>query len=99
MILRFQKGPDGDPMRLVLGLIVTPLLGWWFLAVHSAGEIVVRAGPRGARGHLDVDRLTDPTQFNVGLGFIGLLFLVSLAGLLSTAWDIVVGSERGSDQP
>ena len=86
-------------MRLVLALIVTPLLGWWFYAVNAAGEISVRAGPRGAKGAFVADRLTDPDQFHLALGFIGLLFLMSLAGLFSTAWDIVVGPERGSDQP
>ena len=85
-------------MRLVLTLIVTPLLGWWFLAVNAAGEIAVRSGPRGAKGTFVADRLTDPDQFYIGLGFIGLLFLLSLAGLLAAAWDIVVGSGRGSDR-
>lgn len=99
MILRFENGPEGDPMRLALALIVTPVLGWWFFAVHAAGQIAIRSGPRGAKGIFVADRLTDPDQFYIGLGFIGLLFILSLAGLLSTAWDIVVAPGRGSDQP
>jgi hypothetical protein len=86
-------------MRLVLTMIVTPVLGWWFFAVNAAGQISIRAGPRGAKGVFVADRLTDPDQFHGALAFIGLLFLLSLAGFLSMAWNIVVGSERGSDQP
>ena len=99
MRLPIAKGVEGDPARLALGLIVTPVLGWWFWAVNAAGTISIRAGSRGSRGVFVADRLTDPDQFHGALAFIGVLFLLALAGLASTAWDIVVGSERGSGQP
>ena len=68
-----------------MGLILTPILGWWFWAVHAAGTISVRAGPRGSKSTFVADRLTDPDQFHAALAFIGLLFLVSMAAFLPIA--------------
>lgn len=96
MRIPIERGEEGDPARLVMGLILTPILGWWFWAVHAAGTISVRAGPRGSKSTFVADRLTDPDQFNAALAFIGLLFLVSLAALLSAAWDLVAAARRDS---
>ena len=83
-------------MRLVLAAVLTFLLGWWFLAVHAAGEISVSAGPRSARGAFSADRLTDPVQFYGALAFIGVLFLVALVAFASTASDLVAAWRRDS---
>ena len=83
-------------MRLILAAILTPLLGWWFFAVHTAGTLTMKGGPRGARAMFAADSLTDPVQFYTGLTFIGLLFLAALAALLATAWDLVAAARRDS---
>ena len=90
------RGEDGDPARFVISLILTLALGGWFWSVNAAGTISVRAGPRGSKSTFVADRLTDPDQFQAAQAFIGLLFLVSLAALLSVAWDLVVAYRRDS---
>lgn len=90
------RGEVGEPMRLVLSGGLTLALGAWFLAANAAGEIVLRAGPRAARGVFSAERLTDPDQFYGGLIVIGVLFLAALASLFTTAWDLVVAARRGS---
>ena len=90
------RGEDGDPVRFVISLILTLGLGVWFWTVNAAGTISVRAGPRGSKSTFVADRLTDPDQFHAAQVFIGVLFLVSLAALLSVAWDLVVAYRRDS---
>ncbi len=96
MRLKAAPGDEGDPVRFVIGLVMTPLLAWWFWAVNAAGTISVRAGPRGSKSTFVADRVTDPDSFHAALAFIGLLFLVSLAALLSVAWDLVAAYRRDS---
>ena len=96
MRLPMARGSEGDPMRLVVSTVATILLGWWFLAVYASGRISLTAGMRGARAPFVADRVTDPTQFNGALIFIAVLFLLALAAVASTAWDLVAAA-RGLD--
>lgn len=91
------RGVGGGPVRLLVATVLTALLGWAVLAIERSGEISVRAGGRAARGVFEASRSTDPEQFNGGLAFVSVLFLLSFAAMLSTAWDIVAASRRGSD--
>ena len=97
MKVGLARGEEGDPVRLVVVTVLTTLLGWAVLGIERSGEISIRVGGRAARGVFAASRSTDPEQFYGGLAFIGLLFLVSLAAALSTAWDIVAASRRGSE--
>lgn len=90
------RDDQGDSVRFVISLILTPLLGWWLWIVDATGTISVRAGPRGSKSTFVADRLTDPDQFHDAQVVIGVLFLVSLAALLSVAWDLVVAYRRDS---
>ena len=92
MSLPMARGSEGNPMRLVLAVVVTLATGLWFLSVHRAGEISIHAGPRAAKGAVVADRLTDPVQFNGALAFIAVLFLAGLAAAASTVWDMVVAA-------
>lgn len=90
------RGEEGDPVRFVVSLILTLVLGGWFWGVNAAGSISLRLGPRGAKTRFVADRLTDPDQFHGAQIVIGLLFLLSLAALLSVAWDLAAAYRRDS---
>lgn len=85
-------------MRLLLGTILTGLIGWWFLAVHASGRVELHMGSRIARGTFEAYRATDPGRFHATLVVIAVLFLIAVAATASAAWDIVAASRRGSDQ-
>jgi hypothetical protein len=91
------RDEGGDPVRLFVATVASIGLGWALLAVHEAGRISLRAGPRLARGTFEADRVNDPAQFYGALAVIGFMFLLALAAAASSLWDIVVAARRGSE--
>ena len=80
----------GDPTRLFLAAIVTVVTGAGVLKMNATGR-VGRAGDA-----FFADRLDDPVKFHALLIVLGMLFLMSLVLLASTAWDLVVAFRRDS---